>query len=67
MIDRPKFNEMTYDDIRYYDKNWTSHVEKWGYYDTIEMKMDGIWGCMVVKDGVKKHIRFIMILEKKVT
>ena len=51
MIDRPKFNEMTYDDIRYYDKNWTSHVEKWGYYDTIEMKMDGKWGCMVITDG----------------
>jgi hypothetical protein len=51
MIDRPKFNEMTYDDIRYYDKNYKSHVERHGYYDTIEMKMDGIWGCMVITDG----------------
>ena len=51
MIDRPKFNEMTYDDIRFYDKNYKSHVERHGYYDTIEMKMDGIWGCMVITDG----------------
>ena len=51
MIDRPKFNEMTYDDIRFYDKNYRSHVERYGYYDTIEMKMDGIWGCMVITDG----------------
>ena len=51
MIDRPKFKEMTYDDMRWYDKNYTEHVRKYGYYDTAELKMDGIWGCMVITDG----------------
>jgi len=51
MIDRPKFREMTYEDVRYYDKNWPTCVEKHGYYDSVEMKMDGIWGCMVITDG----------------
>ncbi len=54
MIDRPKFKEMTYDEFRYYDKNYTHTVEKYGYFDSVEMKMDGIWGCMVVKDGEYK-------------
>ena len=54
MIDRPKFTEMTYEEWRYYDKNWPSCVEKHGYFDSVEMKMDGIWGCMVVKDGTYK-------------
>ena len=51
MIDRPKFKEMTYEDVRFYDKNYPHHVEKHGYYDSVELKMDGIWGCMVITDG----------------
>ena len=51
MIDRPKFKEMTYGEVRFYDKNYPHHVEKWGYYDSVELKMDGIWGCMVITDG----------------
>ena len=51
MIDRPKFKEMTYDDVRFYDKNYPHHVDKYGYYDSVELKMDGIWGCMVITDG----------------
>ena len=39
MIDRPKFKEMTYDDMRWYDKNYTEHVRKYGFYDTVELKM----------------------------
>jgi len=42
---------MTYQEYRSYDKNWPSCVEKYGYFDSVEMKMDGIWGCMVVADG----------------
>ena len=51
MIDRPKFKEMSYDEFRGYDHNWSSHVERYGRFDSVEMKMDGIWGCMVIKDG----------------
>ena len=51
MIDRPKFKEMTYEEFRGYDHNWPSCVERYGKFDTVEMKMDGIWGCMVVKHG----------------
>ena len=47
MIDRPKFKEMTYGDVRFYDKNYPHHVEKYGYYDSVELKMDGIWGCLL--------------------
>ena len=51
MIDRPKFKEMTYDEFRFYDKNYEPYVKKHGYFDSVELKMDGIWGCMVVADG----------------
>jgi len=51
MIDRPKFKEMTYDEFRYYDHNWPQDIEKYGRYDTVELKMDGIWGCMVIANG----------------
>ena len=44
MIDRPKFREMRYDAIR-------DIPEK---YDIVQLKMDGIWGCMTIKDGVYK-------------
>ena len=44
MIDRPKFREMRYDAIR-------DIPEK---YDIIQLKMDGIWGCMTIKDGLYK-------------
>jgi len=42
MIDRPKFRELRYEAIR-------DIPEK---YDIVQLKMDGIWGCMVIKDGV---------------
>ena len=42
MIDRPKFNELIKEDI---DKDGPEN------YDLVQLKMDGIWGCMVVKDG----------------
>jgi ATP-dependent DNA ligase len=42
MIDRPKFTEYTYEQIIEGD------IPK--RYDTFELKMDGIWGCMEVKD-----------------
>ena len=51
MIDRPKFKEMTYGDVRFYDKNYPHHVEKYGFYDSVELKMDGIWGCMTLYQG----------------
>jgi len=51
MIDRPKFKEMSYDEYRFYDKNYPPAVDKHGYFDSVELKMDGIWGCMVVTDG----------------
>ena len=51
MIDRPKFKEMSYDEYRFYDKNYPPAVDKHGYFDSVELKMDGIWGCMVVADG----------------
>ena len=51
MIDRPKFKEMTYDEYRFYDKNYEPYVKKHGYFDSVELKMDGIWGCMVVAAG----------------
>ena len=37
--DRPKFNELRPQD---------SIPEE---YDIVQLKMDGIWGCMVVNDG----------------
>ena len=43
MIDRPKFKELTYQQVS------NSVPEE---YDMIQLKMDGIWGCMVVKDGM---------------
>tara|TARA_R110002020_G_scaffold254862_1_gene468639 strand:+ start:126 stop:1010 length:885 start_codon:yes stop_codon:yes gene_type:complete len=49
MIDRPKFKEMSYDEFRRYDPRWLRDGEK--KYDTVELKMDGIWGCMVISDG----------------
>jgi len=42
MIDRPKFKELTY-------KQVTDSVPE--NYDLVQVKMDGIWGCMVIKDG----------------
>ena len=44
MIDRPKFRELRYDAIR-------DIPEK---YDIVQLKMDGIWGCMTIKDGLYK-------------
>jgi ATP-dependent DNA ligase len=45
-IDRPKFKEIGITD---------GYIDAWGLkrqgYDTIELKMDGIWGCMHVCDG----------------
>ena len=45
-IDRPKFVEMSVSD---------NYIDTWNLknkgYDTVEMKMDGIWGCMHVCDG----------------
>ena len=38
MIDRPKFNELIKKDI---DKDGPEN------YDLVQLKMDGIWGCMV--------------------
>jgi len=52
MIDRPKFAEMTYNDFRYYDPNYLSEGQR--KYDTVELKMDGIWGCMVIANGEYK-------------
>tara|TARA_R110000824_G_scaffold208368_1_gene393969 strand:- start:1238 stop:2122 length:885 start_codon:yes stop_codon:yes gene_type:complete len=49
MIDRPKFKEMTYDEFRRYDPRWLREGEE--KYDTVELKMDGIWGCMVIANG----------------
>ena len=51
-IDRPKFAEMTYNDYRYYDPRWVKNGER--KYDTVELKMDGIWGCMVIANGEYK-------------
>ena len=51
MIDRPKFKEMTYQEFRSYDHNWPSCIERHGKFDSVELKMDGIWGCMVIADG----------------
>jgi len=42
MIDRPKFKELTYEQV-------TDSVPE--NYDLVQVKMDGIWGCMVIKDG----------------
>ena len=47
MIDRPKFKEMSYSDFRFYDPRY-SDVDS---YDSVELKMDGIWGCMVIANG----------------
>ena len=38
MIDRPKFKELTYEQV-------TDSVPE--NYDLVQVKMDGIWGCMV--------------------
>ena len=40
-IDRPKFREI----------RWGEHREIPEQYDTVELKMDGIWGCMKVGHG----------------
>ena len=45
-IDRPKFIEIPCPDD--YVDYWT--LKRQGY-DTVELKMDGIWGCMHVADG----------------
>ena len=42
MIDRPKFKEIAY------EMGHTVIPEK---YNICQFKMDGIWGCMVIKDG----------------
>jgi len=44
MIDRPKFTEYTSDQLHLFEEGDTR-------YDTFELKMDGIWGCMMIKDG----------------
>jgi len=41
MMDRPKFKE-----LRYYD-GMTIPEE----YDIVQLKMDGMWGCMVMSCG----------------
>jgi ATP-dependent DNA ligase len=45
-IDRPKYLEVAVTDhyVDYY------HLKQQGY-DTVELKMDGIWGCMHISDG----------------
>ena len=40
-IDRPKFREI----------RWGEHREIPEQYDTVQLKMDGIWGCMKVGHG----------------
>ena len=45
-IDRPKFVEIACPDD--YVDTWT--LKRKGY-DTVELKMDGIWGCMHIADG----------------
>jgi len=42
MIDRPKFKEIAY------EMGHTTIPEK---YDICQFKMDGIWGCLTIKDG----------------
>ena len=44
MIDRPKFKEIRFEDT----EAWSSAPEK---YDTVEIKMDGIWGAFTVGYG----------------
>ena len=41
MIDRPKFSELIY------RKDRDIPIK----YDTVQLKMDGIWGCLVIKKG----------------
>jgi len=44
MIDRPKFKEIRFEDT----EAWSSAPEK---YDTVEIKMDGIWGAFTIGYG----------------
>ena len=44
MIDRPKFKEIRFEDTEV----WSSNPEK---YDTVEIKMDGIWGAFTIDKG----------------
>ena len=41
MIDRPKFKELIY------RKDREIPIQ----YDIVQLKMDGIWGCLVIKNG----------------
>ena len=51
MIDRPKFAEFTYD---WLDHHLGDHIST-ERYNSIEVKMDGIWGCMNIdSDGSYK-------------
>ena len=41
MIDRPKFRELRYAETKVIPRE----------YDLVQLKMDGIWGCMTISDG----------------
>ena len=43
MIDRPRFRELDYSEV-------DEHTGPEGY-DLVQLKMDGIWGCMVISHG----------------
>ena len=40
-IDRPKFRELRYGKTKVIPRE----------YDLVQLKMDGIWGCMTISDG----------------
>tara|TARA_R110000744_G_scaffold75550_1_gene150201 strand:- start:1360 stop:2241 length:882 start_codon:yes stop_codon:yes gene_type:complete len=44
-VDRPKFKELTYDEVK--DPTLLESSD----YDRVQLKMDGIWGCMVIQNG----------------
>ena len=41
VIDRPKFRELRWDEYREIPEE----------YDIVQLKMDGIWGCMKISNG----------------
>ena len=40
-VDRPKFRELIYREDREIPEQ----------YDMVQMKMDGIWGCLIINNG----------------
>ena len=52
MIDRPKFTEFTY---KWLDNHLGDHRSTLRY-DTMELKMDGIWGCMNINESGEYQI-----------